>query len=143
MGRRSHPTMTGSDRLRQPVKNLQSRNSEEDAMSSVNRRGTRALLGLLAGVGVVSIAGVAQAATVQLSTGVLTVKESSDGPVKRGTGAGVLMPRLEPMSGNKLMAIWMDSAPDSNVPPPNGTDNNGRWEGKIAIIQLNPEAAPT
>jgi MYXO-CTERM domain-containing protein len=110
---------------------------------SVNRRGTSTLMGLLAGLGVVSIAGVAQAATVQLSTGVLLVKESSNGEVKRGTGAGVLMPRLTPMNGNKLLAIWMDSAPDSMVPPPNGSDNNGRWEGKVAVIQLNAEGPPT
>ncbi|MGH7297314.1 MAG: hypothetical protein ACRELB_20420 [Polyangiaceae bacterium] len=70
------------------------------------------MIGLLAGLGVVAVGGVAQAATVQLSTGVLLVKQSSNASVKRGTGAGILMPRLEAMAGNKLMAVWMDSAPD-------------------------------
>jgi MYXO-CTERM domain-containing protein len=91
----------------------------------------------------VGVAAVADAATVQLSTGVLMVKQSSDAKVSRGTGAGVLMPRIEMMSGNKLLAIWMDSAPDSMVPPSNASDNNGYWEGKTAIIQLNAESAPT
>lgn len=110
---------------------------------SLKSKGTRGLIGLLAGLGVVTIAGVADAATVQLSTGVLLVKQSSDGTVKRGTGAGILMPRLETLSGNKILAIWMDSAPDSDVPPPNsGTNNNGYWEGKTALIQLNAEAPP-
>jgi hypothetical protein len=101
------------------------------------------LVGLLAGLGIVAVASVADAATVQLSTGVLLVKQSTNATVKRGTGAGVLMPRLEKMNNNKLMAIWMDSAPDSDVPPSNAGDNNGYWEGKISIIQLNAEAAPS
>jgi MYXO-CTERM domain-containing protein len=111
-------------------------------MSLVSRR-TRPLIGLLAGLGVVAVGGIAQAATVQLSTGVLLVKQSSNAPVKRGTGAGILMPRLEAIGGNKLMAMWMDSAPDSVVPPSNAGDNNGYWEGKLSIIQLNAESAPT
>jgi MYXO-CTERM domain-containing protein len=110
---------------------------------SVNSKGTRRLIGLLAGLGVVGLASVAQAATVSLSTGVLLVKESSNAKVSRGTGAGILMPRLEMMNGNKLLAIWMDSAPDSMVPPSNANDNNGYWEGKTAVIQLNAEAAPS
>lgn len=111
---------------------------------SLKSKGTRGLIGLLAGLGVVTVASVADAATVQLSTGVLLVKQSSNGKVSRGTGAGILMPRLEPMAGNKLLAIWMDSAPDAMVPPPNsGTDNNGYWEGKTALIQLNAEAPPS
>ena len=110
---------------------------------SVNPKSTRRLLGLLAGLGAVTVAGAAQAATVQLSTGVLLVKESSNAPVKRGTGAGILMPRLEQLNGNKLMAIWMDSAPDSVVPQSNAGDNNGYWEGKVAVVQMNAEAAPT
>lgn len=110
---------------------------------SLKSKGTRGLIGLLAGLGVVTIASVADAATVQLSTGVLLVKQSSNGTVKRGTGAGILMPRLEPLPNNKILAIWMDSAPDSDVPPPNsGTNNNGYWEGKTALIQLNAEAPP-
>ncbi|HEX8792458.1 MAG TPA: hypothetical protein VF765_16025 [Polyangiaceae bacterium] len=110
---------------------------------SLKSKGTRGLVGLLAGLGVVTVASVADAATVQLSTGVLLVKQSSDAKVSRGTGAGILMPRLEKMNNNQLLAIWMDSAPDSMVPPPNsGTDNNGYWEGKTAIIQLNAEAPP-
>ncbi len=109
---------------------------------SVHSKGTRRLVGVLAGLGVVGLSAVAEAATVQLSTGVLLVKESSNAPVKRGTGAGILMPRLEQMAGNKLLAIWMDSAPDSTVPPSNANDNNGYWEGKTAIIQLNAESPP-
>ncbi len=109
---------------------------------SVNSKSTRRLMGLLAGLGVVGLSAVAQAATVQLSTGVLLVKQSSNEKVTRGTGAGILMPRLEMMSGNKLLAIWMDSAPDSTVPPSDANDNNGYWEGKTAIVQLNAEAAP-
>lgn len=109
---------------------------------SVNSKGTGRLIGILAGLGVVGLASVAEAATVQLSTGVMLVKQSSNAEVKRGTGAGILMPRLEQMAGNKLLAIWMDSAPDSMVPPSNAGDNNGYWEGKTAIIQLNAEAAP-
>jgi MYXO-CTERM domain-containing protein len=109
---------------------------------SVNSKGTRRLVGLLAGLGVVGLSAVAQAATVQLSTGVLLVKQSSNEKVSRGTGAGILMPRLEMLSGNKLLAIWMDSAPDSMVPPSNASDNNGYWEGKTAIIQLSATAAP-
>jgi MYXO-CTERM domain-containing protein len=100
------------------------------------------VMGLLAGLGVIGLSAVAQAATVQLSTGVLLVKQSSNEKVSRGTGAGILMPRLEMMNGNKLLAIWMDSAPDSVVPPSDADDNNGYWEGKTAIIQLNAEAAP-
>jgi MYXO-CTERM domain-containing protein len=111
---------------------------------SLKSKSTRGLIGLLAGLGVVTVASVADAATVQLSTGVLLLKQSSNGTVKRGTGAGILMPRLETLSGNKLLAIWMDSAPDSMVPPPNsGTNNNGYWEGKTALIQLNAEAPPS
>jgi MYXO-CTERM domain-containing protein len=110
---------------------------------SLESKGTRRLIGLLAGLGVVSVAGIAEAATVQLNTGVLLVKQSTDAKVKRGTGAGILMPRLEQMAGNKVMAIWMDSAPDSTVPPSDANDNNGYWEGKVAMIQLNAEAAPT
>src|SRR5271156_6414824 len=109
---------------------------------SVNSKGTRSLVGLLAGLGVIGLAAVAQAATVQLSTGVLLVKQSSNEKVSRGTGAGILMPRLEMMNGNKLLAIWMDSAPDSIVPPSDADDNNGYWEGKTAIVQLNAEAPP-
>jgi MYXO-CTERM domain-containing protein len=109
---------------------------------SLNSKGTRSLMGLLAGLGVIGLSAVAQAATVQLSTGVLLVKQSSNEKVSRGTGAGILMPRLEMMNGNKLLAIWMDSAPDSVVPPSDADDNNGYWEGKTAIIQLNAEAAP-
>jgi len=112
-------------------------------MSSVSFKGTRFGIGLLAGLGVVGFAAIADAATVQLSTGVLLVKQSSNEKVSRGTGAGVLMPRLEMMNGNKLLAIWMDSAPDSMVPPSNASDNNGYWEGKTAVIQLSAEAAPT
>ena len=110
---------------------------------SLNSKRTRPLVGLLAGLGVVAAGGIAEAATVQLSTGVLLVKQSSNETVKRGTGAGILMPRLESLGGNKLMAIWMDSAPDSVVPKSNAGDNNGYWEGKLSIIQLNAEAAPT
>jgi hypothetical protein len=109
---------------------------------SVNPKCTRSLMGLLAGLGVIGLSTVAQAATVQLSTGVLLVKQSSNDKVSRGTGAGIMMPRLEMMNGNKLLAIWMDSAPDSVVPPSNASDNNGYWEGKTAIIQLNAEAPP-
>jgi MYXO-CTERM domain-containing protein len=109
---------------------------------SVNSKSTRRLFGLLAGLGVVGLSTVAQAATVQLSTGVLLVKQSSNEKVTRGTGAGILMPRLEMMNGNKLLAIWMDSAPDSMVPPSDADDNNGYWEGKTAVVQLNAEAAP-
>ena len=110
---------------------------------SLKSKSTRGLIGLLAGLGVVTVASVADAATVQLSTGVLLVKQSSSAPVKRGTGAGILMPRLETLPNNKVLAIWMDSAPDSDVPPPNsGTNNNGYWEGKTALIQLNAEAPP-
>jgi MYXO-CTERM domain-containing protein len=110
---------------------------------SLKSKSTRGLIGLLAGLGVVTIAGVADAATVQLNTGVLLVKQSSDAKVSRGTGAGILMPRLEALPNGKLLAIWMDSAPDSDVPPPNsGTNNNGYWEGKTALIQLNAEAPP-
>jgi hypothetical protein len=110
---------------------------------SLKSKSTRGLIGLLAGLGVVTVASVADAATVQLSTGVLLVKQSSNGTVKRGTGAGILMPRLETLPNNKILAIWMDSAPDSDVPPPNsGTNNNGYWEGKTALIQLNAEAPP-
>ena len=112
-------------------------------MSSVSFKGTRFGIGLLAGLGILGFAAVADAATVQLSTGVLLVKQSSDAKVSRGTGAGVLMPRLEMLNGNKLLAIWMDSAPDSMVPPSNASDNNGYWEGKTAIIQLAAEAPPT
>jgi MYXO-CTERM domain-containing protein len=100
------------------------------------------LIGVLAGLGVVGLSAVAEAATVQLDTGVMLLKESSNGEVKRGTGAGVLMPRLEQLNNNKLLAIWMDSAPDSTVPPSDANDNNGYWEGKTAVIQLNKEAAP-
>ncbi len=107
-----------------------------------NSKCTRSVMGLLAGLGVVGLSTVAQAATVQLSTGVLLVKQSSNEKVSRGTGAGVMMPRLEMLNGNKLLAIWMDSAPDSVVPPSNASDNNGYWEGKTAVIQLNAEAAP-
>jgi hypothetical protein len=110
---------------------------------SLNSKRTRPLIGLLAGLGVVAIGGVAEAATVQLSTGVLLVKQSSNATVKRGTGAGILMPRIEQMGGNKLFALWMDSAPDSDVPPSNANDNNGYWEGKLSVIQLNAESAPT
>jgi MYXO-CTERM domain-containing protein len=110
---------------------------------SLNSNRTRLLVGVLAGLGLVAASGVADAATVQLSTGVLLIKQSSNEPVKRGTGAGILMPRLESLSGNKLMAIWMDSAPDSTVPPSDADDNNGYWEGKTSIVQLNAEAAPT
>jgi MYXO-CTERM domain-containing protein len=110
---------------------------------SLTSKNTRGLIGLLAGLGVVTVASVADAATVSLETGVLLVKQSSNGTVKRGTGAGILMPRLEPLPNNKILAIWMDSAPDSDVPPPNsGTNNNGYWEGKTALIQLNAEAPP-
>lgn len=109
---------------------------------SVNSKRTRRLMGLLAGLGVIGLSTVAQAATVQLSTGVLLVKQSSNEKVTRGTGAGILMPRLEMMNGNKLLAIWMDSAPDSVVPPSDADDNNGYWEGKTAVIQLNAEAPP-
>ena len=111
-------------------------------MSLVSNR-TRPLIGILAGLGLVAVSGLAEAATVQLSTGVLLVKQSTNGTVKRGTGAGILMPRLTTLGGNKLMAIWMDSAPDSDVPQSNADDNNGYWEGKVSIIQLNAEAAPT
>jgi MYXO-CTERM domain-containing protein len=110
---------------------------------SLNSKRTRPLVGFLAGLGVVAVAGVAQAATVQLSTGVLLVKQSSNAKVSRGTGAGILMPRLATLGGNKLMAIWMDSAPDSIVPKSDADDNNGYWEGKVSVIQLNAEAAPT
>jgi MYXO-CTERM domain-containing protein len=110
---------------------------------SLNSKRTRPLVGFLAGLGVVAAGGIAEAATVQLSTGVLLVKQSSNATVKRGTGAGILMPRLESLTGNKLMAIWMDSAPDSIVPPSDANDNNGYWEGKVSIIQLNAQAAPT
>ena len=106
-----------------------------------NSKCTRSVMGLLAGLGVVGLSTVAQAATVQLSTGVLLVKQSSNEKVSRGTGAGVMMPRLEMLNGNKLLAIWMEPAPDSVVPPSNASDNNGYWEGKTAIIQLNAEAA--
>jgi MYXO-CTERM domain-containing protein len=111
-------------------------------MSLISKR-TRPLIGVLAGLGVVALGGVAEAATVQLSTGVLLVKESTNAKVSRGTGAGILMPRMEALNGNKLMAIWMDSAPDSTVPPSNASDNNGYWEGKVSIIQMNATAAPT
>jgi hypothetical protein len=110
---------------------------------SLDSKRTRPWIGLLAGLGVMAVGGVAEAATVQLSTGVLLVKQSTDATVKRGTGAGILMPRLEPMNGNKLLAIWMDSAPDSVVPPSDANDNNGYWEGKVSVIQLNAESAPT
>lgn len=110
---------------------------------SLNSKRSRPMIGLLAGLGVMAVGGVAEAATVQLSTGVMLIKESSNGPVKRGTGAGILMPRLEPMSGNKLLAVWMDSAPDSIVPPSDANDNNGYWEGKVSVIQLNAQSAPT
>ena len=90
-----------------------------------------------------AVGGIANAATVQLSTGVLLVKQSSNETVKRGTGAGILMPRLAALGSNKLMAIWMDSAPDSIVPQSDANDNNGYWEGKVSVIQLNAEAAPT
>lgn len=109
---------------------------------SVHSNSSKRITGLLAGLGVLGVSAVASAATVQLSTGVLLVKESSNAKVSRGTGAGILMPRLEQMNGNKLLAIWMDSAPDSTVPPSNASDNNGYWEGKTAVIQLNAEAAP-
>jgi len=109
---------------------------------SLNRKGTRRLIGLLAGLGIVTLGGVAQAATVQLNTGVLLVKQSSDGKVNRGSGGGILMPRLEQISGDRLLAIWMDSAPDVTLGPQDQGDNNGYWEGKTAIIQLNKEAAP-
>ena len=110
---------------------------------SLNSKRTRPLVGLLAGLGVIAAGGIAEAATVQLSTGVLLLKQSSNATVKRGTGAGILMPRVEQIAGNKLMAIWMDSAPDSIVPKSDADDNNGYWEGKVSIIQLNAQAAPT
>ncbi len=110
---------------------------------SLDSKRTRSLLGLVAGLGVLTVGSIADAATVQLSTGVLLVKQSSDGKVSRGTGAGILMPRLTTLGGNKLMAIWMDSAPDADVPPSNADDNNGYWEGKVSIIQLNAEAPPS
>jgi MYXO-CTERM domain-containing protein len=110
---------------------------------SLNSKRTRPLVGILAGLGLVAVSGLAEAATVQLSTGVLLVKQSSNAKVSRGTGAGILMPRLAPIGGNKLMAIWMDSAPDSIVPQSDSNDNNGYWEGKVSVIQLNAEAAPT
>ncbi len=110
---------------------------------SLKSKRTRPLVGLLAGLGVVAVAGAAEAATVQLSTGVLLVKQSSNAKVSRGTGAGILMPRMAQLGGNKLMAIWMDSAPDSIVPQSDANDNNGYWEGKVSVIQLNAEAAPT
>jgi MYXO-CTERM domain-containing protein len=111
-------------------------------MSLISKR-TRPLIGVLAGLGVVALGGVAEAATVQLETGVLLVKQSTNEKVSRGTGAGILMPRLDMLNGNKLMAMWMDSAPDSVVPPSNADDNNGYWEGKVSIIQMNATAAPT
>ena len=61
---------------------------------SLKSKSTRGLIGLLAGLGVVTVASVADAATVQLSTGVLLVKQSSNGTVKRGTGAGILSGRV-------------------------------------------------
>ena len=110
---------------------------------SLNSKRTRPLVGILAGLGLVAVSGLAEAATVQLSTGVLLIKQSSNEKVSRGTGAGILMPRMAQLGGNKLMAIWMDSAPDSIVPPSDAGDNNGYWEGKVSVIQLNAEAAPT
>ncbi len=110
---------------------------------SLQSKDTRRLIGILAGLGIVSIAGIADAEGVQLNTGVLLVKQSSNGTVKRGTGGGILMPRLERLGGDKLMAIWMDSAPDSTVPQSRANDNNGYWEGKTAIIQLSATAPPT
>nr|UXE44457.1 hypothetical protein Hi04_10k_c2441B_00005 [uncultured bacterium] len=110
---------------------------------SLNSTRTRPLIGLLTGLGVMTAGSIAEAATVQLSTGVLLVKESTSAKVSRGTGAGILMPRLEQMNGNKLLAIWMDSAPDSIVPQSDANDNNGYWEGKVSVIQLNAESAPT
>jgi len=110
---------------------------------SLNSSRTRPLIGLLTGLGAMTAGSIAEAATVSLSTGVVLIKESTNAPVKRGTGAGILMPRLEQMNGNKLLAVWMDSAPDSVVPQSDANDNNGYWEGKVSVIQLNAESAPT
>jgi hypothetical protein len=110
---------------------------------SLNSKDARRLIGILAGLGIVSFAGVADAEGVQVNTGVLLIKQSSNGKVSRGTGAGILMPRLERLSSDRLMAIWMDSAPDATVPHSNANDNNGYWEGKTAIIQMSATEAPT
>jgi MYXO-CTERM domain-containing protein len=109
---------------------------------SVSSKDARRLIGILAGLGIVSFAGIADAEGVQVNTGILLIKQSTNGKVSRGTGAGILMPRLERLANDQLMAIWMDSAPDSTVPHSNANDNNGYWEGKTAIIQMSATEAP-
>jgi hypothetical protein len=104
---------------------------------------TRWLSGLVAGVGFL-FGGiqVADAATVQLATGILPVKISQSGKVGRGTGSGVMMASMTEMAGNKILAVWMDS--DVQQGPRNGGGNNrGKWQGKSAVIQLNADAAPS
>jgi MYXO-CTERM domain-containing protein len=107
---------------------------------SVLRRSTGVLLS--AGV-VFSVAATAQAApTVEMKTGVLLVKQSLDGKVRQDTGAGVMMTQLVSMANNQLMSVWMDS----DVPTPNGSpndNNNGMWEGKLSVVQLNQKGAPS
>ena len=70
---------------------------------SVLRRSTGVLLS--AGV-VFSVAATAQAApTVEMKTGVLLVKQSLDGKVRRDTGAGVMMTQLVSMANNQIMSV--------------------------------------
>ncbi len=96
---------------------------------------TRRLTGFLAGAGVlIGGASIASADTVQLATGILPVKLSDSGRVGRETGAGVMMAALTQMENNKILVTWMDSDVQRI---------DSGWQGKVAVIQLNADAAPS
>ena len=106
-------------------------------MATTSKRARR-LVGLMAGAGFLfGGAAVADASTVQLATGILPVKISQSGTVRRATGAGVMMASITPMENNKIFAVWMDS----DIQRPNNARSN--WQGKVAVIQLNADAAPS
>jgi hypothetical protein len=98
---------------------------------------------VLLSAGVVLSAAVANATpTVEMKTGVLLVKQSLDGKVRQDTGAGVMQAVMAPLANNQIMSVWMDS----DVPTPQGSqddNNNGMWEGKLSVVQMNQKGAPS
>jgi MYXO-CTERM domain-containing protein len=110
--------------------------SNERLQMNTTRSCLRLSTGFLVGTGVL-LAGALPAyavPTVAMNTGVLLVKESLDGRVGRETGAGVMMAAVAPMTGNKLIATWMDSDVDVI---------DAGWQGKVAVIQMNATSAPS
>jgi MYXO-CTERM domain-containing protein len=107
-------------------------------------RGLAVVLGTLLGGGAV-----ANAASVQVSTGILRVKLSQPGQPGPGQlgggkldpglpglsgGAGVMMASLAPMGGDRILVCWMDSDVQRI---------EAAWQGKCAVVALHADAAPS